>query len=178
MNRKAKGSGFKMKGNPIKSIVEQTRTQADQSLVEAGRRLGDSKVPQAIDYSLGGLNSLNYGESDIDNDDGDRTPTEKIKRLKPKNLKVTKGKGPDLKKRKYKRKSSGGSAKSKTKKDKKTSVSVDLDYYNKSAKIQKDEKTTTIASSDKKTKKNKKTTKKNKPAVSAWLSKLFKSKNA
>jgi hypothetical protein len=64
MNRKAKGSGFKMKGNPIKSIVAQTRTQADPSLVEAGKRLGESTVPQAIDYSLRGLSSLDYGETE------------------------------------------------------------------------------------------------------------------
>ena len=64
MNRKAKGSGFKMKGNPIKSIVAQTRTQADPSLVEASKRLGESTVPQAIDYSLRGLSSLSYGETE------------------------------------------------------------------------------------------------------------------
>ena len=150
-----------------KSIVAQTRTQADPSLVEAGKILGESIVPHEIDYSLRGLSSLDYGgDDDNDNDDDkrDRMPTEKIPRKKAKKLKVKRGKGPDLKKRKI------------PKKKKKSSVSIDLDYYKKSAKIQKDKKTTTSSNSNKKT--TKKTTKKNKPKVSAWLSKLFKSKNA
>ena len=148
-----------------KSIVAQTRTQADPSLVEAGKILGESIVPHEIDYSLRGLSSLDYGgDDDNDDDKRDRMPTEKIPRKKAKKLKVKLGKGPDLKKRKI------------PKKKKKSSVSIDLDYYKKSAKIQKDKKTTTSSNSNKKT--TKKTTKKNKPKVSAWLSKLFKSKNA
>ena len=47
-----------------KSIVAQTRTQADPSLVEAGKRLGESIVPREIDYSLRGLSSLSYGETE------------------------------------------------------------------------------------------------------------------
>ena len=70
-------------------------------------------------------------------------PTEKIPRKKAKKLKVKLGKGPDLKKRKI------------PKKKKKSSVSIDLDYYKKSATVQKNKKR----------------------KVPAWLSKLFKSKN-
>lgn len=132
------------KASMAKSIVAQTRTQADPSLVEAGKRLGESIVPHEIDYSLRGLSSLDYGgDDDNDDDKRDRMPTEKIPRKKAKKLKVKKGKGPDLKKRKI------------PKKKKKSSVSIDLDYYKKSATIQKSKKR----------------------KVPAWLSKLFKSKN-
>jgi len=88
MHRKAKGSGFKMKGSPIKkSIVAQTRTQADPSLVDAGRMLGESTIPQAIDYSLGGLSSLNYPETESNDDDKDK---KKNKRKKTKRIGKTK----------------------------------------------------------------------------------------
>ena len=72
MARKAKGSGFKMKGSPAKMgsiqgtpmykasvakakaepIVPQTRTQADPDLVMMGKYLGESLVGKEIDYSL------------------------------------------------------------------------------------------------------------------------------
>jgi|TARA_R100000084_G_C4638875_1_gene142633 hypothetical protein len=35
-----------------KSIVEQSRTTADKSLVEAGRVLGESYIPEAVDFSI------------------------------------------------------------------------------------------------------------------------------
>ena len=63
---------FKMKGSPAKmgriqgtaahkasmarvkaeSIVAQTRTSGDPSLVSAGRDLGESRVPGEVDYSV------------------------------------------------------------------------------------------------------------------------------
>ena len=80
MSRRAKGSGFKMKGSPAKtgriqgtpmykasmakateeSIVHQTRTEADAELVRMGKYLGESLIGKEIDYSLR-FNMGDYG---------------------------------------------------------------------------------------------------------------------
>ena len=44
--------------------VEQTRTQSDPTLVEAGRRLGESLMPHEIDFTQPGLNIVWPGEKE------------------------------------------------------------------------------------------------------------------
>jgi len=57
-----KDMGSSLGESPVKSIVAQTRTQADPSLVEAGRLLGESVVPHAIDYGLGTKTELDFAK--------------------------------------------------------------------------------------------------------------------
>ena len=72
MSRRAKGSGFKMKGSPVKTgkihgtpmykasmakakektIVKQTRTQSDDALTSASIELGYSLSGKPIDYTI------------------------------------------------------------------------------------------------------------------------------
>ena len=105
-----------IKGTPLhkasiakakESIVSQARTQADASLVSGGRLLGESYVPDAIDFSI------DIPEIDIEKKDAEEKPEEKpeerdkskdkkatkIPRLKMKKRKVGDTSGPDLKKR-------------------------------------------------------------------------------
>jgi len=75
------------------SIVSQRRTQADASLVGAGKAMGESYIPAAIDYSIKqkGIEFL-----DIKKEKGTPPPPqlEKMEKLKEPELK-----GPDLEKR-------------------------------------------------------------------------------
>jgi len=53
-----------LKGTPLhQSIVAQTRTKADSTLVDAGRALGESYIPAAIDFSIN-RRSIKMGDTD------------------------------------------------------------------------------------------------------------------
>ena len=85
------------------SIVSQARTQADASLVESGRVLGQSYMPAAIDFSIDAP-EIETKKKDAVKNTGERDKSEdkkatKIPRLKAKKLKVKDTSGPDLKKR-------------------------------------------------------------------------------
>jgi hypothetical protein len=99
-----------IKGTPLhkasiakakESIVSQARTQADASLVSGGRLLGESYVPDAIDFSI------DIPEIDIEKKDAEEKPEERDKSKDKKATKIPKKKklkagdtsGPDLKKR-------------------------------------------------------------------------------
>ena len=60
------------------SIVAQTRTQADSSLVGAANELGKSYIPAAIDYSVD-TKAIEIPESKEDNGDREKPETEKQK---------------------------------------------------------------------------------------------------
>ena len=84
-----------IKGTPLhkastESIVAQTRTQADGTLVDAGGALGRSYIPIAIDYSVNGL--IDFG--DIEND----KKKKKKKKEEVKKVKVKEKKKKDVKK--------------------------------------------------------------------------------
>ena len=97
-----------IKGTPLhkastESIVAQTRTQADGTLVDAGGALGRSYIPIAIDYSTtSGLIDFGDDEDDKKKKKGDRDKSDdktatKIKSIERPKVKSTSG--PDLKKR-------------------------------------------------------------------------------
>lgn len=76
------------------SIVSQARTTADASLVGAGKSLGESYIPAAMDYTI---NQKGIEFADVKKEGGEGKSS-KPKKMKKEKLKV-KTKGPDLKKR-------------------------------------------------------------------------------
>lgn len=83
-----------------KSIVSQARTTADASLVGAGKSLGESYIPAAMDYTINqkGIEFADVKKEGGEGKSGKSSKPKKMKKAKPKKLKV-KTKGPDLKKR-------------------------------------------------------------------------------